>query len=441
MTSSLVPVCRAGNEPSPFPVVVDGEGVYLELEDGSRVLDASAMGTCAILGHRNPELVRAVQAAADTPFVNEMYVTPERERAVKTMFETGFAGEDWVGAVRFTTCASDANDLAILLAQTLTGRAPFASRKRSYHGAIGFSRSASDHSPLHGGLAARHGGRQLPPDAGIPVRHFEAPECGLWPERTSCDESHCDHLGPVVEAADGAAAVLDDYGSVAVYPSVGFQDGVARAARDAGALWIDDEAVSGMGRTGRWFAFSRGAERPDMVVLGKTVTGGGAPGGALVLSKELLAELDERRWQSVSSYFAHHLTTAAIETCFAIVERDGLVERAREADPLLGEGLRQIAERHDVVDRVVGEGMVWTLEMKSRPEHAATNWKADGSVPSPAGTLRAEALKRGALLHATNAVATWIAPPLISSDEELNRLLEVLDESLAALTPELTSVA
>jgi 4-aminobutyrate aminotransferase-like enzyme len=441
MTSLLVPLCRAGNEPNPFPKVVDGQGIYLELEDGSRVIDAASMGTCAILGHRNPELVSAVQVAADSVFTTEFYATPERERAVETMFSTGFAGEDWVGAVRFTPCASDANDLAILLAQALTGRAPFVSRKRSYHGAIGLSRVASDHPPLHGGLADREGGLRLPPDMGIPVRHFDAPECGIRPEQTSCDDTHCDHLAPVVKEADGACAILDDYGSVAVYPSVGFQDGVARAARDAGAFWINDEAVTGMGRTGRWFGFQRGAERPDMVVLGKTCTGGGAPGGALIISKAILEELGERRWQSVSSFFGHHVTTAAIETCFSIVERDGLVERAREIGPILGQGLMKIADRHEVVDRVVGEGTLWTVEMKSRPEHAPMSWLADGSTPSPASILKAEALKRGALLHTTNACSTWIAPALVSTDEELSRLLEILDESLAVLTPELTSVA
>src|SRR3954453_13876094 len=80
--------------------IVGAEGAYFILDDGTRLLDGS--NTAGPLGHRHPEIVAGVRAAAGAPTINEGWLWPEREEAARELVETAFAGEhSWVGAVRF----------------------------------------------------------------------------------------------------------------------------------------------------------------------------------------------------------------------------------------------------------------------------------------------------------------------------------------------------
>ena len=101
--------------------VAGAAGVWFRLADGRRVIDAS--NTAAPLGHCHPDLVAAVRGASGSPALNEGWGWAGRQQAADALLEYAFAGEqDWIGAVRFCTSVSEANDLALCLAQALTGR-------------------------------------------------------------------------------------------------------------------------------------------------------------------------------------------------------------------------------------------------------------------------------------------------------------------------------
>src|SRR5258707_7933455 len=146
--------------------VAGAAGVWFRLADGRRVIDAS--NTAAPLGHGHPDVVAAVRGASGSPALNEGWVWPGREQAADGLLENAFRGEEgWVGAVRFFTSASEANDQALSLAQALTGRAPLVTRERAYHGMVGLSREMTVQPQWHGGLSSTRGGRRPgPPAAG-----------------------------------------------------------------------------------------------------------------------------------------------------------------------------------------------------------------------------------------------------------------------------------
>ena len=139
------------------PAVVGASGVYFELADGRRVIDAS--NTAAPLGHDHPEVSEALRAALGAPALNEGWGWRERELAAEELLDVAFAGEgSWAGAVRFFLSGSEANDLVLSLAQALTGRTPLATRERAYHGGSGLAREMTVQPHWHGGLTRSSGG-------------------------------------------------------------------------------------------------------------------------------------------------------------------------------------------------------------------------------------------------------------------------------------------
>ena len=152
------------------PLVVRGEGMYLELDDGRRVLDAP---TPPRRSAAHPEIVEAVRAAASAPAINEGVRWAGREAAADALLDTALEGEDWAGAVRFFISAGEANDAMLALAQALTGRAPIATRERAYHGGVGLAREMTVQPQWHGGLAYRD--RTAAPPRLADVRELPAP--------------------------------------------------------------------------------------------------------------------------------------------------------------------------------------------------------------------------------------------------------------------------
>ena len=202
---------------------------------------------------------------------------------------------------------------------------------------------------------------------------------------------------------------------------------MAQAAKNAGALWIADEVVTGFGRTGRWFGFQGAPSRPDIVTLGKPLSGGAAPAGAVVLSQRLVDELEDKTWQTFSTFRGHPTMVAALRALVRVIQRDGLVERVAALDKFMEGHLLDIAERHPSVARVDGRGLHWTIELHGPDWHS---WRGEDADPL-ASRVVARALTAGALI-ATSGEQTslFLAPALIISEHDLEQLLAALDHGL-----------
>jgi 4-aminobutyrate aminotransferase-like enzyme len=418
-----------------FGRVVDGEGVHLILEDGRRVIDGTNTG--APLGHRHPEIVEAMTRAARAPVVHEAWNWVDRDEGVRDMLEIAFAEEaDWFGGLRYCLSGSEANDLALSMAQAITGRTALATRERAYHGASGLGRDVTVQPQWHGGLSWPGGGVDAVPRT---VRVVELPgpggaRIGGGGEVDSrVDSRELELAGAGDELRDVAALILD-YTQGAAYHSPAYQDRLADAACEAGALWIADEVVTGFGRTGTWFSFEGASTRPDIVTLGKGIGAGAAPGGAVVLSRRLAERIEGAVWQTAGTFRGHPITVAAMRAHLAVLTRDALVERAAALDAVMYRLLSELAATHASVQRIDGRGLHWSIELRG------TNWRTwrANTAEEPLATrVSARALEAGALIQTSGEQGMLVlAPPLISSESDLERLVGALDHGLVVADEE-----
>jgi 4-aminobutyrate aminotransferase-like enzyme len=403
--------------------VVGGHGVWFQLADGREVIDAS--NTAAPLGHCHPEITEAVRRAAAAPVLNEGWRWAERDEAADDLIAIAFAGEDWAGAVRFFISASEANDAVLALCQALTGRAPLATRERAYHGGAGLARELTVQPQWHGGLSSPSGVaapprlatvRELPAPGGARVTGQPDPAAGpQW-------------IAAARAQLAGSAAVLLDYSQGGIYHTPQYQDRVAALAAEAGTYWIADETVTGFGRVGGWFQFQHGQARPDFVTLGKCMSAGGAPAGAVVVSREVLGRLSGTSWQSYSTYRAHPIAMAALRAHLRVSTRDGIYQRALDLDGYLFRKLTEVASQHPSVARIDGRGLHWTVELHG-PDWRG--WRGEEAEPL-ASRVVARALEAGALI-ATSGEQTslFLAPPLVVSEPELDQIVDALHHGLA----------
>lgn len=402
-----------------YGAICGGEGVHFVLEDGRRLLDASNTG--GPLGHAHPEVVAALREAASSPTINEGWLWPEREQAARDLVDIAFDGEAWVGAVRFCLSGSEANDLALSLSQAVTGRAALAARERAYHGMTGIAREMTLQPHWHGGLSLSAGGVR-PAPRGHEVVELPRP----LGSRVVGEERSTPSIDS--RALDAVAAVIIDYTQGGTYYDAAYQDAVARAASQAGSLWIADEVVTGLGRTMGWFAFQGADSRPDIVTLGKPLGGGGAPAGAVVVSQRLLEELRGSSWQTYSTFRGHPLTVAAVRAHLRVITREGLIERVRELDAVVERKMAELAREHQCIQRIDGRGLHWTIELAGGDWRA---WRADTEQAPIATRVAARAVEAGALIGTSGEeTSLFVAPPLVIDDDQIDRLFAALDHGL-----------
>ena len=274
------------------PTVVGGQGAWLLLEDGRRVLDMSSLAECSNLGHQHPRVIEAIRAqAGQLCFVTNAWGSAPRAGLAARLLElSGHLG----GRVFFTLGGADANEHAVKIARQATGRPRgiVVARDRSYHGSTHMAMA------LSGDARTR---TQVDPDA-FGVSHVEPPYAYRCPFGTAdADECGRRAAGAIADriahfGSDRVAAVImePNAGSNGIVAPDTFWPELRRVTREAGVPLIADEVMSGFGRCGEWFAWQRHGEagRPDLMTLAKGLTGAALPLGAIVVSREVAARVE-----------------------------------------------------------------------------------------------------------------------------------------------------
>lgn len=411
------------------PTVVGGQGAWLQLEDGRRVLDMSSLAECSNLGHQHPRVVDAIRAqAAQLCFVTNAWgATSRAALAARLLERSGFEG----GRVFFTLGGADANEHAVKIARQATGRPRgiVVARDRSYHGSTHLAMA------LSGDARTR---TQVDPDA-FGVSHVEPPYAYRCPFG-SLDADDCGRraAGAVADriahfGRDRVAAVImePNAGSNGIVAPDTFWPELRRVTREAGVPLIADEVMSGFGRCGEWFAWQRHGEagRPDLMTLAKGLTGAALPLGAIVVSREVASRLENEMLYTGLTYCGHPLCCAAGVAAIEAYEADGLVERSRRLGAELRRSVDGLATRHPVIGDVRGgHGLFVVIELvRDRASREPLAPWPQGA-PGLAALVR-EALEQG-VSFATRGNLILLAPPLVIDERELADAVALLDRLL-----------
>lgn len=420
-----------------LPTAVKGEGAFVFDESGRRYLDASGGAVVVNVGHGRDEIADAVSAQIRQGcyFHPTMFTTP----AVESL-ATELAARAPKGITRFyfMTTGSEAVETAIKLARQVhvnSGRASrhkLISRWRSYHGLT------------LGALAATgRTGFRVPFSPMITdAVHIPPPyclRCSFGLSRSSCGLRCAMALEEAIvsEGADTVSAFIGEPvsgASLAAYPP---PDGYWPLVRDIchryGVLLVQDEVMTGMGRTGKWFASEHYHMSPDIVTLGKGLSGGALPLSAVGIREELYATICDRGGFAHGGTFSHHPVCAAAGLAtIGILDRERLVERAEALGPVLGAKLSAALSDSSFVADVRGIGMLWGVELVADKKTLE---------PFPRSQAVAERIwehlfSNGVILYKSVALAgadgdaLVVAPPFVISEEEMDAVASALGRAI-----------
>jgi taurine--2-oxoglutarate transaminase len=218
-----------------------------------------------------------------------------------------------------------------------------------------------------------------------------------------------------------------------IVPPEEYMPKLRRICDEQGVLLIADEVMTGWGRTGEWFAMNHWGVVPDILVTAKGITSAYVPLGLCATSEKIAEFFQDHYFAHGHTYEAHPLTLAPAVATIHELQRLGLVERAKELEPYVGEKLNELKSKHPSVGDVRGKGLFWAVDLvKNRMTKEPFNTYADkvSGKSLLVDQIAAKILADGVTIQA------WvshfiIAPPLIVTKEEIDRGIAALDEHLA----------
>ena len=400
--------------------LVRGDGVWLWDADGNRFLDC--YNNVPSVGHAHPRIVDAIASQTGLLNTHTRYLHP---LVVELAERLGASLPGGLTSCYFVCTGTEANDLAVQIARTVTGHQGVVVTERSYHG----------NSDLVGKLSTDSYPAEERPDW---LAVVEPPNTYRGPFHAGdgggrYGERYAEHLAARVdelsERGHGPAALLVDTSwdsnGVLIAPS-GYVAAVAGIVRDRGGLVIADEVQAGYCRMGSHF-WGHGHYDlvPDIVTIGKPM-GAGHPVAAVVTTPAIAAAFAERR--SYFNTFGGNPVSAAVALAVLdVIADEGLLENATTTGALLGERLGQLANRHEIVGVIQGRGLFWGLDLVV--DRATREPIAYADAKRLATELRRRGILAGITGRYTNVLK--VRPPLPFAAEHVELLCGVLDEVLS----------
>ncbi|RUV12931.1 aminotransferase class III-fold pyridoxal phosphate-dependent enzyme, partial [Mesorhizobium sp. M7A.T.Ca.TU.009.01.3.1] len=325
--------------------LVRGEGVWLYDADGRKYLDA--YNNVAHVGHCHPHVVEALCRQASLLNTHTRYLHTAILDYVERLTATFNAS---LSSAILTCTGSEANDIALRMAQAATGRMGIIATDATYHGNTTAVSQLSTRMPPVGGRARN-------------VRLVPAPDSYRHPDAMANGKAFGDAVREAIASLeqDGiglSGIILCPLLANEGFPTLpsGFFDDAMRAVRDAGGLVIADEVQPGFGRTGSHFwGHQRAGFVPDILTMGKPM-GNGHPVAAVVTTKDTLATF-RNAFRYFNTFGGNPVSCAVANAVLDVIEQEDLVANARNVGAYALGLLRPLADRHECIGEVRGAGL------------------------------------------------------------------------------------
>jgi len=359
-----------------------GKGTRVWDTEGKEYIDCGTGIGVAALGHANPEITKAVSDQCNLLLTchNAYYSNEVRARFLEKLIQIT---PDGLNRVFLSNSGTESIEAAIKLARSNKQSYKIVVAKRGFHGRT------------FGSLSASWKNRYRKP--------FEP----LVPGFIHVPFGNVEELSENV-TEDTAAVLLEPVqGEAGVYPAPeGYLQKVRRLCDESGTLLIFDEVQTGMGRTGKWFAFEHFGVTPDILCLAKSL-GGGIPIGATIFRSDLSFE----KGQHGSTFGGNPMACRAGTTVIDMIHKHQILDNVSQVGYFFLEGLRNLKKRNpSVVREVRGLGLMLAMQLRQKVSPVLLNLA-----------------KAGVLALAAGRTTIRFLPPLIIHQMDVEEVLEVLE--------------
>jgi adenosylmethionine-8-amino-7-oxononanoate aminotransferase len=424
------------------PLAVGGEGIYLYDAEGNTYIDASGGAAVSSLGHGHPDIIAAMHRQIDRcAYAHTAFFTTEvAEQLAERLVARAPAG---IKSVYLVSGGSEAMETALKLARQYfveageSTRSLFIARRQSYHGntlgalAVGgnewrrkpFAPLLMDVprvSPCYE-YRGRDDGQSVDDYTGMLLDELETAILHAGPDRV---------IGFCAETVVGATGG-------AIPPTPGYFRGVRKLCDKHGILFIADEVMCGMGRTGTMFAIEQDGAAPDLIAVAKGLGAGYAPIGAVLVNGAIVERLrgGSGSFLHGHTYIGHPVAAAAALAVQDVIERDDLLVQVQKRGATLRRMLGDVFGDHEHVGDIRGRGLFVGLELvrnRSGKEPFAPALKLHAAI-------KAQAMRRGLMVYPMGGTIDGLhgdhillAPPFIVSAAELSEIVARLKEAVDA---------
>ena len=393
--------------------------------DGNLYVDLTAGFCVATAGHSNPRIVRAIAEQSERMMHSQGGLNPNETRVELAERLAERAPGD-LSVSHIANTGAEAVETALKTARLYTGRHKVIAFQGGFHGKTTGALSVSSQNYYRGPFQ-----NTLPDTTHVPYAypyrcptHTEENDCYF------CDGGYLEHVLTMPDSGvtDVAAIIMEPvqgHGGWIVPPRK-FVQKVRRLCDEHGILLIADEIITGFGRTGNWFGMDHHGVVPDIIVSGKGLASG-FPISATIMSAEVADAWGPM--MHTSTFLGNPVGCAASLASLAEIEEKGLVQRSAEMGDYFKARLEELQQEHHLIGEVRGVGMMVGVE-----------FVRDRETREPATEEGARVvdglLERGII--ATNYGGSYhnvlkMSPPLVITQEQLDRAIEALNESLSVV--------
>jgi len=404
-------------------------GSYIYDREGKKYLDFSSQLMNVNIGHGNQRITNAVaEQMKQVSYVFPGMATDVRGKLGKKIAEITPGN---LTKTFFTLGGAEAIENAIKLARMYTGRQKIITHYRAYHGATNAAISAGGDP------------RKFPVDNdSMPgIVHVENPYAYRCPWNSSsmeeCGELAIAHLERVInfENPGNVAGILFEgesgsSGCIKYPPNYLLK--VRQLCDKYGILLIDDEVMSGFGRTGKMFGIDHHNVTPDIMCLAKGLTSGYLPLGGVVVTDEIANHFNENPMIIGLTYSAHPTLCAAALENIKIIEEEQLVNKAAEMGKYIEDEVEKLKAKHPSIGDFRNTGLLGCIELvkNRKTKEPVTPWNAKPSEMEVTSKMAAKIRELGMF---TFVRWNWIfvAPPLNVTKDEVDEGLEIISQAIA----------
>lgn len=371
-----------------YPIIVTkGEGCWLWDLEGRRYLDFLAGIAVCNLGHVRKEVLEGLTTQAGKLFhVSNLFYMEPQIKAAELLVENSFGDK-----VFFCNSGAEANEAAIKLARRYSwkkyGRERFEIivMDNSFHGRTVCTLSATGQKKFHEGFEPLVEGFTY-----VPFNNINAIQEAIT-------EKTCAVMLELIQAEGGVYVADEEYIKA-----------LRAMTKEKDILLILDEVQTGIGRTGRFFAYEHYDIEPDIMSLAKAL-GNGFPVGAMVATEKAMDAFVPGT--HASTFGGNPLASAAVVATLNILLGEGIIKHCEKMGEYLHKQLLSLKNTYPFITEVRGKGLIWGIELSM-----------DGDP------IQKEFLKEGVILNCTKGNVLRLVPPLIIGTEEIDVLVQIADQ-------------